>query len=216
MTTTSPDASQIEFGLAAAGRVSDAEQPIVAQRDRHDRPGKIGFVAILVQTHSRAFRIVVDQAAIRQPRARHKRLPDLEYRGRDVWPFCPIRVAIDIAVARPVREPSVAPGGGHANRHRLAVGCLRRKKRCRLRDGADRIHKLGLHFGIQIALVDGKSADHQACHSLSLNVVLTRNWKDSQKLRDYDGCRLPEASLYTPRRTLVKLPGCTSFGSGMP
>ncbi len=152
--TASPDSSRNERVGALAGQSADAEQGRIAQRQRHDRRGKLLLVAVLMQAHARVRVVEVDEAGLGRRRVRRE-LPPRR------------RAAARASAATDARSPGGSAGSGSRprretqpsepqllilDRERLAgpghPGAVERRLR---EDGEDRVAQALLGGAIEIA-----------------------------------------------------------------
>ena len=140
-----PDA----FRSAAAVDVSNAEQRVVAKRDRYHRLIEIILIAILMHPHARIGSVPVDQTALRCPGLRRDSTPYGKYGGRDRRPFHTRRMPSLVTVAMPVSDPAKSPRRCHTDRHRPSPARHRRHERCGADDHAYIRHRLRLRRRIE-------------------------------------------------------------------
>ena len=150
----------------APTQIADPEERVVAERNRHHRPPKIGLVAVLMQAHSRALSVIVDQTALWQPPASDKLAPQRQHPRRDLGPWLAIGVMAHIAIAALIGKPAILAGRCHAHAHAFAVWRHRRKEgRPRHHLAQIRHHRL-LRLHVQRPAPDLHAADRQVrpCH----------------------------------------------------
>lgn len=114
-----------------------------------------------MHAHARALSVVIDQTAVRCTLEPCQIVPQSQH-GR--WNWRPIHTAgmlAGIAISGTICVPSNGSGRGHAHGHRLAICCFGREERRRF----DHVSNIGyqpcLPGGIQIRLVNIKSAHSQ-------------------------------------------------------
>lgn len=149
------------LGLATFLDVSDPKESVITKRYRHDGPRKIGLVAILVQAHSGALTIKIDQTAIGPPLQPGECVPKVQNRLRDFRPAPALRMSCDVPISVPVRKPSIPSGRCHLDRQCLARPGAWRKQRCCPDDLPKQKHHLFLLARVQPTLKHLDTADCQ-------------------------------------------------------